>query len=279
MKKVQLLAIILGICALAIAPTSADAFSLKNDYFGPLEFKFSDFSDGTLHGTSSGGYGNADLNEDGWGIFKIATIKSPAAQTLWFDGKDGEELTGIYYGIDDDFWSVAGNGSINIQSVSGHIDIYLDGTPDFNPTGGPGARTGAGAYPTVTDGSLFLSLDFVPGIKYGDGDTTNDHITYQNTLDSTTSPFTGGGAFYLDVVGGAFASLFDSDGEIVTDDSGNTYRRDMFGQFDTEAPGSFGWLVNSEDPISGAAVPEPATMLLLGSGMLGLFGVRKRRDA
>ena len=42
--------------------------------------------------------------------------------------------------------------------------------------------------------------------------------------------------------------------------------------FDTE-----GWGYRSEDPMYGNAVPEPATMLLLGSGLLGLAGFSRRK--
>ncbi len=277
MRKWLLLTLGLLFCHVPLA----SAFVLLNDYSGPLEFKFTDFSNGKLYTSSSNGYGQSDGQEDAFGIFKIATIKSPATQTLWFDGKDGEELTGIYHGIDDDFWKVTpsptGN-NINIQSVGGFIDVYLDKAQNFDPTQGPGARTGPASYPTVTDGDPFLRLKLVPGIKYGNGSTLDDHITFDENLDSTTSPFTGDGAFYLDVIGGSHASLFDSNSFCVTDDSGNTVCRDLFGQFDTESPGSYGWLANSEDPIRGKtnAIPEPGSIMLLGSGLLGLLKFRRR---
>ncbi|MFA5261193.1 MAG: PEP-CTERM sorting domain-containing protein [Candidatus Omnitrophota bacterium] len=283
MKKFVLIAALIASVSFVSTPVFAFDYSL-NDYRGPVEFKFSDFTVGTLRGESSNGYGNADGVEDNFSIFKVSTLKTPTSQTVWYDGKDGEELTGILYGVDDDNW-VVDAGGITYQSVGGIIDVYLDDTPDFDPTLGPNARTSDSTYPTVSDGELFLRLALVPGIKYGDGDTANDHITYQNELDSTTSPFTGHGSFYLVVIGGSGAGLFDSNTWELVSDNGVVSYADFWAEFDSTTEGAAAivagtdneWLSLSEDPIKGKAVPEPMSMLLLGSGLLGLVGLRRKQ--
>jgi hypothetical protein len=42
---------------------------------------------------------------------------------------------------------------------------------------------------------------------------------------------------------------------------------------------SYGWSAVSEDPVTGSVVPEPATMLLLGTGLMGLAGLSRRRKS
>lgn len=260
--------------------SSALAFSLGG-YLGPVEFKFSDFTEGRLYGASSVGYGNANGTCDSYSIFKISTIKTPAAVSLWQDGDNSEELVGIFYGIDDDWWEVSATG-LEIKSVDGWIDVYLQDQGVFDPTPGPKPTGCAGVYPSVgdhTSSTPFFSGDLVTGIMSTNGDPLDDHITFYNELTSTTSPFTGKGSFYISLTGGDYYDLFNSDGfGGGLDDSGNTIPiSDLWAQFDSTSPTYYDWLASSEDPVRGTAVPEPATMLLLGSGLLGLAVLGRKK--
>lgn len=270
-----------GLLALAIVVSfafSGNAITFSNSYSGAVDIKFSDWSNGQLYPTDSNGYGQNDGQEDAYGIFKVSTFKTPLAQTVWWDGKDGVELTGLYYGIDDDYWTVDTTG-VDIKSIGGRLEIYEDASQDFDPSLGPAAYDPvAKTYTGATNGSLWLAIDFVPGIMFNNGDASDDHITYFNSLTSKTSPFTANGAFYGVVAGGSAASMFDSNQyKLESADSGMTVEADFFAQFDAEAPGDFDWLSNSEDPVSCTIVPEPISMTTMLMGIVGLFGYGIRR--
>ena len=280
MKKLFLIGTMFLLCV-GLVTSQAFAFSLGG-YYGQVELKFSDFTQGTLYNTDSGGYGNADGIFDSYSIFKVSTIKAPDTTLLWHDTQDGEEIAGIFYGLDDDWWEVDGGGGLAIKSVAGKIDFYLQDAGVFDPTAGPIATGLNGIYPSIGDhasSTSFLTADLEKGITSTNGDPLDDHITFYNTLSSTTSPFTGDGSFYFSVTGGAYEGLFQKDvfgGGL--DDSGNIIpTSDLWAQFDSESPGNFGWLANSEDPVEGYVIPEPGTMLLLGSGLLGLAGFARKR--
>lgn len=272
MKKMSLLFVVLCL-GVALSASQAFAFSLidpdtSSPYFGPVKFKFSHFTVGTLYppGTFLP-VGSADGIEDAWGIAKVTTINKDGADPdiLWSDGTAGEELTVMFYGLDDNFVSIPLLGPGEIDSIGvaagAHLDAYLDSTPDFSAAGGAGARTGFGSYPTVTDGSLFLSTLFAPGVH---GDATLLH-----ELVFLASPFTGLGSGFAEVTGGSHAGMFESNQFVGGADLKIDFTTGVIG-----APA--GWVTHGEDPVRGTALPEPASLGLLGLGLAGLFARRKK---
>ncbi len=293
MKKLLVIVAVFAL-VLGVMSTKAEAFNVNIN--GPVKWKFSDFSTGTLHGASAG-YGQSvetgdeEADEDAWGVFKVDSLRTDdfASDALWVDtGVAGTEMiTGIYYGIDDDKWDI-GATSQHTEAVGGHIAFYLDvysgapGTP-FDASAGPNGRTSFDKYGDITDGELLLLLDLVPGIKYGNSDATDDHITYDSNLDFDTQVLGGDGTFFANVAGGSLGYLFDTGIWALNNDSGGpTEYVDFFGIFDVDVIGSGvgdEWLVRSEDPVRGAAnaVPEPTTVVLLGIGLVGMAGVAVRK--
>ena len=223
-------------------------------------------------------WGQANGSEDSWGIMFVNRIYKAADPTkvLW-QSSAAEYITGLYYGVDDDN-IVPTAGTYDFYGVSGHLDFYLDAAPvDFNQSLGTGGRVVADptgkTYTTVTDGSPFLTMDFVPGVTLGNADPNDDHITFFANLSSTTSPFTGSGMAYASITGGNYGDLFDSDAY-----KWASHTADFELGWHVVAPSTTAdWLVDTYDPFKGTAVPEPASMLLVGTGFMCLAGWGRKK--
>lgn len=252
--------------ASAFTATPAQAFSFLTPWNGPVEIKFINWEQETP-GTGNGNGVIDAVGEQLDGILKIKTISAAdsGSTLLWYDGKDGEELTGAFYGYTAAKINVQLlTGQLEIDFTGGFMDVYLDNTPDFSAT-----YPGTG----VTDGLLFLSTAGTTGIHSFDNPFTlaydESTTTLHSTLNALTTPFSGNGTGYLEITGGAYASLFQTD----TFGAG----KDLYLNSDFSAPGIDGWPVKSNDPVIGTVVPEPGTLLLLGSGILGLGLVGRKR--
>lgn len=292
MRRFLLLSV-LTVSLIAFGIGSAFAFSLAGGYLGPVKFKFSNYEkmydprDPQHPDYPDYYYNNGDGVEDNYGIFYVTGIYSADGfnTELWTPSAS-EELTGVFYGIDIQSMSVGAGGDLNVQSVGGWLDTYLDITPDFDASQGQSGYFDTNGIPhdeytTATDGTLFLSTMFVPGI-----DSTND-ATVDGDFDGGTIPSSGDAASYLSITGGAYDWMFDSDGYTPTwtDDSANSQTsiadfyeiHDFFENDGSITPIVGDWHLLSEDPLYGTAVPEPATMLLLGTGLIGLAGVGRKK--
>jgi hypothetical protein len=245
-----------GLLVFIFATTSAFGFSFLKPWVGGIKFKYANREQETP-GTGNGNGIIDQIGEQLDGIFKITSIHAldPSETLLWYDGKDGEELTGEFKGYTAAAITPGPTG-LDIYFTGGTFDMYLDNTPDF-----------AFTYPGVgvTDGTLFLSAVGTPGIiPPGPGPP----ITLAAHLDALTAPFTGKGAGYLQITGGSHAALFAQ--------NGFGPGQDLFLNSDFSAPGSDGWPINSDDPVTGSIVPGPASILLLASGLIGLIGFRRK---
>lgn len=201
-------------------------------------------------------YNAPDGIKDSNDVGRISTIFDNTTLATLFDrATAANELTFVIHGVDDVlFRPTSSANTADLLSQGIIVDVYSDTSKNYTLADG----TGAG------DGTLVLSL---AGHAQTDSVTggTFDLLESYNFVNNTY-----GGTALLDVIGGSWASAW------------NTNMRSLGS--DVEMAFSLNPVLGTrgEFTLSGTAegvgnpVPEPATMFLFGTGLIGLAGLRRR---
>jgi hypothetical protein len=238
--------------------------------------------------------------ENIWGIVSMQGVYTlidgqPELQNLSGDayynpGDDGKYYYGVFGGVT--VISITNNNEVRLgvdptSPEGAYLKIYehdSTGAYDADVLAGPNVA-GDGHWNTfgtniISDGTLFLDLVYSP-LTLANYDA--GYVAGELELITLSSATVGAAEAYFDIIGGSGAGLFESNSfpfsfpGIPGSYADLKLVSDLTAQFVGGNWQSL-WTASSEDPVTGVGViPEPGTMLLLGTGLIGLAGVGRKK--
>jgi len=219
---------------------------------------------------------DGDGVEDAWGIFRVASIINTTTSATVFDGATAsDQIVGMFYGFDDVFLELQGNGTTTVYGIDGRMELWRNSN-DFAASValGSGGRAGD-TFSGITDGTLLLEADgHARTIQFGA--LAGEQYTFAS-LFNFNEPYGGSGDFYLDVdptSTGLWTELLNSDGFLPSTQN----PADVFINFSSQgldAPDDWTVFGNGQGNAK-AVVPEPTSMILMGIGLAGAALRRKK---
>jgi PEP-CTERM motif-containing protein len=208
-----------------------------------------------------------------FGIFNITAITNlTGTQTYWAGNglSDGTQLVGFFTGLISEADQTGGTG---LSFTGGTFTIYDVPNGQYQPGAAPNTQDFAALLCGGACPATWLSGIFVPGVN----DSIGGDATLQAAIASTN---VAAGDGFLSVTGGANLAFFDTNGFTFANfgpaDLSLRSNFSLAGGGLCSVEQSSGWFVCSNDPITARTVPEPATLLLLGGGLIGLALSRRR---